>query len=287
MFGTKCLGGRRERPARPQVTPGRAGRGRPPARTPGAAAPRAPVPPAPRPLPVHYIQVQVVGAAVQHAAALGAQRRQVAVEDGGTDPAPRRHRRRRPAPAPPRGTPGPPQGARHRPAPPPSCPARGGRRGWPRGVGARAAARGKWRGSSRASGHRGAARPRRGLRGAPAAVSRGPSLGGRRKGRAGLSPRLRPERGPLWRPGGQSPSEQPPARGGPKLTGGGGGTKPKAAFYRLFFFKLPARPVLLPLKHPSRQQCLGQAQGTHLPTLSPCPGRGRQVPVGHGLEAGG
>lgn len=56
---------------------------------------------APRPLPVHYIQVQVVGPAVQHAAALGAQRRQVAVEDGRPDPAPRRHGRRPSARAPP------------------------------------------------------------------------------------------------------------------------------------------------------------------------------------------
>lgn len=81
--------GRRERRARPQVTPcrpGEAGRSaRPPRPRPGRSRPS----PA---LPVHYIQVQVVGPAVQHATALGAQRRQVAVEDGGTDPTPRRHR---------------------------------------------------------------------------------------------------------------------------------------------------------------------------------------------------
>lgn len=84
--------GRREKPARPQVTPrpGGDGAGRPPA-PPERPPPRAPGPARPRPLPVHYIQVEVVGAAVQHAAALGAQRRQVAVEDGRPDPAPRRH----------------------------------------------------------------------------------------------------------------------------------------------------------------------------------------------------
>ncbi|KAL2302580.1 hypothetical protein Nmel_010009 [Mimus melanotis] len=84
--------GRRERRARPQVTPcgpGGAGRSaRPPRPWPGRSRPS----PA---LPVHYIQVQVVGPAVQHATALGAQRRQVAVEDGGTDATPRRHRCRR------------------------------------------------------------------------------------------------------------------------------------------------------------------------------------------------
>lgn len=118
--------GPRERPARPQVTPGRAGRGRPPAGPqPGGSRPPRPRPgPArPRLLPVHYIQVEIVGPAVQHAAALGAQRRQVAVEDGRPDPAPRRHRCRPPphacAAARPAGRGG---RQRHRPSPPRAAP---------------------------------------------------------------------------------------------------------------------------------------------------------------------
>lgn len=42
-------------------------------------------------LPVHYIQVQVVCAAIHHAPAFGSQSRQVAVQNGRTYPAPRRH----------------------------------------------------------------------------------------------------------------------------------------------------------------------------------------------------
>lgn len=110
MFGTKCLGGRTHSTLPPR-----------------RAAPR-PARPAPRPLPVHYIQVQVVGPAVQHAAALGAQRRQVAVEDGRPDPAPRRHGRRRASARAP-----PPRGGTGRAAPPPTAPslARAGRAGRP------------------------------------------------------------------------------------------------------------------------------------------------------------
>lgn len=92
MFGTKCLGAEeRDAPAHRLPRAGRERRAAPPApRAPGPARPgRSRPSPA---LPVHYIQVQVVGPAVQHATALGAQRRQVAVEDGGTDPTPRRHR---------------------------------------------------------------------------------------------------------------------------------------------------------------------------------------------------
>lgn len=53
--------------------------------------PRGQPAPSPAELPVHYIQVQVVGPRVQHAQALGPQVGQVAVEDGRADLAARRH----------------------------------------------------------------------------------------------------------------------------------------------------------------------------------------------------
>lgn len=53
--------------------------------------PRGRPAPSPAELPVHYIQVQVVGPRVQHAQALGPQVGQVAVEDGRADLAARRH----------------------------------------------------------------------------------------------------------------------------------------------------------------------------------------------------
>lgn len=55
------------------------------------ADPRGQPAPSPAELPVHYIQVQVVGPRVQHAQALGPQVGQVAVEDGRADLAARRH----------------------------------------------------------------------------------------------------------------------------------------------------------------------------------------------------
>lgn len=78
------------RPPRPSSTTREPNdRRRPPPR--GRKGGRGPCPKRSSELPVHYIQVQVICAAVHHAPAFGSQSRQVAVQNGRTYPAPRRH----------------------------------------------------------------------------------------------------------------------------------------------------------------------------------------------------